>query len=466
MKHIRVYVLFAFSFLVLYLAASAPAGAQTKSLAGFSDELERLAATVAPAVVQVQVSAWCPPTDDKNPAVLTPGQIVGSGVIVDPSGYIITNEHVVRNARRIRVMLTPESKPESLPAGEPRVLEAVLVGTNHDTDLALLKVDASGLPTIPIRATSRAHQGQVVLAVGSPGGLDNTITLGIVSAVGRQPSPGVPMVYIQTDAAINPGNSGGPLLDVAGNLIGINALILSKTGGNEGLGFAVPAPVVRYVYEQLRSHGTVRRSVIGVNMQTITPALAQGLDLGQAHGVIIADVLPGAPAARTGLRSRDIVTQVDGTPVPSLPYFVATMYLHDPAKPVAMTVLRGRDTLHFSVTAISADDRDNDDFDGSPDLPDNVIGELGIFGKTVTPALASRFHLRSTAGIYVIATTTESDDSDTGFVTGDVIVALNETPVLSVQQLRLAMDRLPDNKAVVVQVERHSQFRFLTLSPE
>jgi hypothetical protein len=235
-----------------------------------------------------------------------------------------------------------------------------------------------------------------VLAVGSPGGLDNTITWGIVSAVGRQPHPDMPMVYIQTDAAINPGNSGGALLDVAGNLLGINTLILSQTGGNQALGFAVPAPVVRYVYEQLRSHGTVRRSVIGVNMQTITPALAQGIDLGQAHRVIISDVLPGTPAALAGLRAQDIVTQVDGTTVVSLPYFVATMYMHDPATPVSLTVLRGRETLHFDVTAASSDDVDGDDPDASIDLSYSAISEFGIFGKTVTPALVSRFHLRST----------------------------------------------------------------------
>ena len=189
----------------------------------------------------------------------------------------------------------------------------MVVGANRETDIALLKIEGSGLPAIPLHQTGRgARQGQVVLAVGSPEGLDNTMTTGIVSAVGRQPHPDFPMLYIQTDAAINPGNSGGPLLGVDGELIGINTFMLSESGHNQGLGFAVPAAVVRYVYEQLRTHGAVRQSLVGVRVQTVTPALAQGLGLSRGYGVMISDVLPGSPADAAGLRPRDIITAVDG----------------------------------------------------------------------------------------------------------------------------------------------------------
>ena len=306
--------------IVLCLAASAQAAAdqKTNALAEFSGSLERLAATVAPAVVQVQVSTWCASesANRENTAFLKSCRVVGSGIIVDPSGYIITNEHVVRNARRIRVMLTPKSddsgdglaplgKPEVLdavlvganrePIGKRQVLDAAVVGANRETDIALLKIEASGLSTIPVHQIGKGpRQGQVVLAVGSPEGLDNTMTIGIVSAVGRQPFPDFPMLYIQTDAAINPGNSGGPLLNVQGELIGINTFMLSESGHNQGLGFAVPAAVVRYVYEQLRTHGFVRYSLVGVQVQTVTPALAQGLGLSRGYGVMICDVLPGA----------------------------------------------------------------------------------------------------------------------------------------------------------------------------
>src|SRR5581483_3900500 len=228
------------------------------------------------------------------------------------------------------------------PLGKRQVLDAVVVGANRDTDIALLKIEASGLPAIPLHQTGKGpRQGQVVLAVGSPEGLDNPMTIGIVSAVGRQPQPDFPMLYIQTDAAINPGNSGGPLLDVQGELIGINTFMLSESGHNQSLGFAVPAAVARYVYEQLRRYGTVRQSLVGVHVQTVTPGLAQGLGLGRGYGIMISDVLPGSPAKAAGLQSQDIITAVDGASISALPYYAAMMYLHDPAHPVAVTVLRG-----------------------------------------------------------------------------------------------------------------------------
>ena len=314
---------------------------KTKTLAGFSAALERLAATVAPAVVQVRVSAWC--ASESGSAMLSSCRVVGSGVIVDPSGYIVTNEHVVRNARSIRVMLTPKADqpaeraapPEKSqvldavlvganrePLGKREVLDAAVVGANRATDIALLKIERSGLPAVSLNQASRdPRQGQVVLAVGSPEGLDNTMTMGIVSAVGRQPHPDFPMLYIQTDAAINPGNSGGPLLDTEGELIGINTYMLSESGRNQGLGFAVPAGVVRYVYGELRDRGSVRQSLVGVRVQTITPAIAQGLDLSRGYGVMICDVLPDSPAEAAGLRPRDVIAAVDGAAISALPYY-------------------------------------------------------------------------------------------------------------------------------------------------
>jgi serine protease Do len=471
--------------IVLCLAACVRAADDHKmnALAEFSGALEQLAATVAPAVVQVKVSAWCASSsaNGDDATVLTSCGVVGSGVIVDPSGYIVTNEHVVRNARRIRVMLTPKwdysgdgvvppGKPPVLdavitganrePLGKREVLDAVVVGANRETDIALLKIEASRLPSIPLHQTgSGPRQGQVVLAVGSPEGLDNTMTIGIVSAVGRQPHPDLPMLYIQTDAAINPGNSGGPLLNVEGQLIGINTFMLSENGRNQGLGFAVPAAVVRYVYEQLRSHGFVRRSLVGVHVQTLTPVLAEGLGLSRRYGVMISDVLPGSPAEAVGLRPRDIIAAVDGASVSALPYYTAMMYLHDPAVPVSITVLRGHETLQFQVPAVSADDQD--DRDTSIDLLESLVPELGIFGKNLNSTLALLNGLRSNTGIYVVATTAGKEDSGIGLARGDVIASLNGTPVISMQQLRTAIHERTAGKSEVLQIERNGQFFYI-----
>jgi serine protease Do len=454
---------------------------KSRSLAEFSGELERLAAAVAPAVVQVQVSAWCAPeaTSRENPATLTSCRIVGSGAIVDPSGYIITNEHVVRNARRIRVLLAskpagdglvPPVKRQELdsvvmdsnrdPIGKRELLDAAVVGANRETDIALLKIEASGLSAIPIRQAARGpRQGQVVLAIGSPEGLDNTMTIGIVSAVGRLPYPDYPMLYIQTDAAINPGNSGGPLLDVHGDLIGINTFMLSEHGGNQGLGFAVPAGVVRYVYEQLRTHGVVRQSLVGVRVQTITPALAEGLRLGRGYGLMISDVVPGSPAEIAGLRPRDLITTVDGASISALPYYTALMYLHDPAVPVAVGVLRGAQTLQFQVPALAVDDRDYRDV--SIDPRESLIPEFGIFGKSVSSMLALAGGLRSDAGIYVMAATAANEASGSALLSGDVIVSVNGIPVPSIPELRRAIHEVTAGRPLVVQIERAGQFLYL-----
>ncbi len=472
-------------FLIVLCCAACLRAADDKTgaLAQFSGALERLASTVAPAVVQVQVSSWCAPPSAKgeDAPVLTSCRVVGSGVIVDPSGYIITNEHVVRNAHKIRIMLTPKSDPsgDSLapaekqksldavvmganrePVGKRQVLDATVVGANRETDIALLKIEASGLPVIPLNPAGRGpRQGQMVLAVGSPEGLDNTMTIGIVSAVGRQPHPDFPMLYIQTDAAINPGNSGGPLLGVEGELIGVNTFMISENGHSQGLGFAVPAAVVRFVYQQLRTNGVVRQSLVGVRVQTVTPTLAQGLRLRRGYGVMISDVLPGSPADNAGLQPRDLIVAVDGAEVSALPYYSALMYLHDPAVPIAVTALRGDLVLQFQVPAVYVDDRDYRDL--SIDLQESLLPELGIFGQSVNSTLTVRSALRSNTGVYVAATSVEYENSGTGLVPGDVIASLNGIRILSMPDLRAAIHELENGKPAVLEIERQGQFLYV-----
>ena len=237
--------------------------------------IEQLATRISPAVVQVLVTSFGAVEDNSRgqTALLTREHVIGSGVIVDSDGYIITNAHVVEGAQRIHVALATPSvnDPDQIaPVGKQRIVEARLIGLHKETDLALLKIEETGLPTLVLGTHRAVHQGQLVFAMGSPEGLENSVTMGVVSSVGRQADPSRPMVYIQTDAPINPGNSGGPLVDSEGYLIGINTFILSSGGGSEGLGFAIPARIVSFVYESLRKYGHVDRIEVKAGAQTIT----------------------------------------------------------------------------------------------------------------------------------------------------------------------------------------------------
>src|SRR5579872_3823276 len=255
--------------------------------------LQSLAAKVSPAVVQILVTGYGPlrEQDRSQTAFIVRQHAVGSGVVVDSNGYIMTNAHVVEGAQQIRVALPLPGGDSSglVPVGKRRIVEARLIGQHKETDLALLKIDETELPTLPLVSQERPHVGQLVFAIGSPEGLQNSVTMGVVSALARQPDATKPLTYIQTDAPINPGNSGGPLVDMNGSVIGINTFILSEGGGSEGLGFAIPARVVEFVYHSLRKYGHVHRVEIGAGAQDITPTLAEGLKLPQRWGVIVDD---------------------------------------------------------------------------------------------------------------------------------------------------------------------------------
>src|SRR5512135_1700585 len=262
----------------------APSPQDGAYLTRLSDSFQGLAAKVSPAVVRIMTSGFGP-VEGSTSGALTSQKGTGSGAVLDRDGYITTNAHVLEGASRIRVVLTvpsPSGKP-----GDPgraianRAVPAKVIGIDSQSDLALLKIDETNLPTLEFGDSDQVKQGQLALAFGSPLGLDNSVTLGVVSSPMRQLDPDEPMVYIQTDAPINPGNSGGPLVDVHGKLIGINTFILSQSGGNEGIGFAAPSNIVKNVYEQLRKDGHVHRVYAGVQLQAVSPTLAAGLHLSQ-----------------------------------------------------------------------------------------------------------------------------------------------------------------------------------------
>ena len=275
--------------------------------------VEELTARVSLSVVQVLVTGYGPidePTHGGETGLVIGRQrSIGSGAIIDPDGYIITNAHVVAGARRVQVVLhrdTTADRARAL-AGDveaSQTVDARVVGTANDIDLALLKVDVTGLRALPLADYDAIRQGEIVFAFGSPEGLRNSVTMGVVSSVARQPDPDSPTIYIQTDAPINPGNSGGPLVNVDGELVGLNTFILTESGGSQGLGFAIPSAIVASAYPQLRKYGHLHRGLIGFSMQAITPALAAALDLSRTSGVMVSDVLPDSAAERPASESR------------------------------------------------------------------------------------------------------------------------------------------------------------------
>ncbi len=238
------------------------------SLRQLSNALSQLADKVSPAVVQVIVSGYGPTSVDErhtDTAFIARQRGIGSGIIVDPAGYIVTNAHVVEGAQRVLVLLASTSSGQARrQAMKKGVFKASVVGVHREADLAVLKIDAERLPAISLRDLPPVKQGELVIAVGSPQGLASSMTMGVVSAPAREPDLDVPMLFVQTDAPVNPGNSGGPLINADGDLVGINTFILSRSGGSQGLGFAIPVNVVRFVYEGLRKNGRVDRVELGI----------------------------------------------------------------------------------------------------------------------------------------------------------------------------------------------------------
>jgi len=433
--------------------------------------IEQLTARISPAVVQILVSGFGTVDESSRgqTALITREQAIGSGVIVDSDGYIMTNAHVVEGAQRIHVALPTASVdfPDQIaPAGKQRIVEARLVGLHKETDLALIKIDETGLPTLSLGSRRPVHQGELVFAMGSPEGLENSVTMGVVSSVARQADPNRPMVYIQTDAPINPGNSGGPLVDSDGYVVGINTFILSSAGGSEGLGFAIPARIVQFVYQSLRKYGHVHRIEIKAAAQTITENLAKGLGLAQSWGVVIDDVTPGGPAEAGGLKIGDIVLRADGRPIGTLPAFTAALYLHPLDAALKLEVLRGTEHKTLYIAALEM----KDPMDALPDLVnsrDNLVSRLGILALTLDDKLLPIVGTpRIPTGVVVVARVANFLSANTGLETGDVIHSVNGTSIDSLSALREALRPIKPHDAVVLQVERGEGLRWLPFEME
>jgi serine protease Do len=443
----------------------------TDALERMNESIDALTRKVWPSVVQILVTSYGPreqSTAGQTSIVVGRGRSVGSGFVIDADGYIMTNAHVVANAQRVEVMLPPTNADGSLATAlspKMNVVPARIAGISTELDVALLKVDGLKLPALSLATYSQLRQGETVFAFGSPNGLRYTLTHGLVSAVARQVDPDSPLIFVQTDAPINPGNSGGPLVNVRGEVVGMNTFIVSQSGGSEGLGFAVPSATIRTAFRQLRQYGQLRRQEIGMSLQTITPEMAAGLGLSRDYGVIVSDVWPQGPAESAGLMTGDILIAVDGQLAENLPTVNYTFRLRDSQDPVALVVLRGTAQRTFSIPAVEQ----KSEFDSVAALADptqNLVAELGILGIAIDRRLVTaNSGLRNGFGI-VVAARTSGARTEVPLLPRDVIFSVNGANMFTLDQLRETMRAFKPGSAVTLQIQRDGRLVFVPFTIE
>jgi serine protease Do len=375
----------------------------------------------------------------------------GSGVIISADGYILTNNHVAGEADTMHVTL-----------GDGREFSATRVGTDPETDLALIKIKApEALPYAKLGNSDDVQQGEWVVALGSPFGLKQTMTAGIISAVGRSLGGNL-SDYIQTDASINPGNSGGPLVNMAGEVIGINDMILTSSGGNEGVGFAIPANTVNKVYAQLLKNGKVVRGYLGVLLQPVDQATAHVSGYDKHGGALVADLADtNAPAAKAGLQSGDVIVEFDGKPVASPSQLTGLVADEPVGKTVQVKYFRdGR----LQTTSLKLSERPTKDQlaqNGQGGEGDST-GKLGVQVSNVTPDIAGQLKISSGAVVQSVDPGSPADNA--GIQPGDVIHKINNTRVSTTADLTRAIRSVSDDQQLVLQLESNGQLRFVTVT--
>ncbi|MDA3942776.1 MAG: DegQ family serine endoprotease [Bacteroidetes bacterium] len=458
-------------FLLLFalLGTSAQAAIPSGMLSGNDPSLAPMLKKTLPAVVNVVVTGK-PQPQQMNPLFNDPffrqffnapqGQqqpmehptATGSGVILDAKkGLIITNHHVVRGAQKIEVRLN-----------DNREFKAKVVGDDPSTDLAVIQIHAKNLTQIPVADSSKLQVGDFVVAVGNPFGLRQTVTSGIVSGLGRH--IGAPegeqgskyQDFIQTDASINPGNSGGALLNLQGQLVGINSEILSQSGGNIGIGFAIPSNLMESVYHQIEKYGKVKRGHLGVGGQNLTPELAKALGVNVNQGVVITQVAPKSPAAQAGLKERDVITQVDGKEIDNFSQLANAIGLRAPGDKVNITVLRDGNTKQLTATLGNAKDVSN----VGAAVTGGALSDL-LTGAQFGPLTDENALSGQVQGVVVTDVQRGSAAAEAGLRPGDVITSVNRQPISNVSQLHKLAG--PDAKQLLLHIYRGNGALFLLI---
>jgi serine protease Do len=461
-----------FCFLLILSSLCSHAIAQdraTDELHKLNESVDALIKKVSPSVVQILVTGYGPLEDSErgNAGVVIGRQrAIGSGFVIESSGYIITNAHVVRGAQRVQVVLPVANADGSLEAAlstRTNSVPARIIGVTSEIDLALLKIEGGKLPALAIAPYRNLRQGEAVFAFGSPEGLRNTLTHGVVSAVARQTDLDSPMVYIQTDAPINPGNSGGPLVNVNGEVVGVNTFILSQSGGNEGLGFAIPSGVLNVAYRQLRKFGHLHRPEVGLGLQTVTPSLAAALKLPRNYGLIVSDVHPGGPAEAAGVRIGDILLSEDGRAADNLPIVSFHFLSLEQGDKVHLEVLRGKERLTFDVPVVEHP-HDMDQVTSLADPERSLVQPMGILGVEIDDRIARMIPgLRDPFGIIVVARSAGAG-AEVSLTTGDVIRTLNGEPMTTLDRLRGTLKALPPGSAVALQIQRDDRLLYISFT--
>ncbi len=381
---------------------------------------------------------------------------LGSGVIVESNGLIITNNHVVGKADEIRVTLS-----------DKREFKAKLIGTDPKTDVAVVRIDATGLPTVPWADSDRLEVGEFVLAVGNPFGLTQTVTLGIVSALGRAAGIAEYEDFIQTDAAINPGNSGGALVNVRGELVGINTAIFSQSGGNMGIGFAVPSNMAQSIMGQLVQTGKVVRGWLGVSIQDLTPELASQFGLGDTKGVLVSDVMEDSPAKKAGFERADVIVEYDGKPMDSPAHLRNAVAQTPVGKKVTVKIIRDKKpkTIELAIAEQPKTMAQSGDEDGGESVtPTGVLSGLDV--RELTEELANRYGLKSgERGVVVVRVKPGTPAEEIGVREGDLIMEINREAVTSVRAYEKIAGKLPKDHPVLLLLKRQGRTIYLTLRP-
>ena len=452
-------------------AQPVPRPAPPDPLVKMNESIDALTRKVWPSVVQILVSSYGPRNEGPQgnaSVVIGRQQSTGSGFVIDPEGYIMTNAHVVDGAQRVQIVLPADHADGTLAtalSGRMRLVAAQIVGITTELDLAVLKVEGLKLPALALATYTQVRQGEMVFAFGSPNGLRNSLSHGLVSAVARQVNPDSPQIFVQTDAPINPGNSGGPLVNIRGEVVGVNTFIMSQSGGNEGLGFAIPSATARTVFRQFRQYGHLRRQEVGMSIQTITPGMATALGLTKDYGVIVSDVWPGGPAEAAGLAVGDILVSVDSQPAENVPTVSYNFRLRDSPDNVQLVVLRGAAILSISMKPVEARS-EFDSVSSTADPAKNLVAELGIIGVEIDSRItATATGLRDPYGIIVVARSAGSA-GDVPVLPRDIIRSVNNRRVATLESLRESVRALTPGTPVTLQIQREGKLMYVSFIAE